>query len=77
MKTMAILGCGDFLRWQAESIQRSKQVKVTHLFDPDRSRAQGYAGIFDAKVAESAAAVQPARAQRARAPRNRLSPLPR
>jgi len=57
MKTMAILGCGDFLRWQAESIQRSKQVKVTHLFDPDRSRAQGYAGIFDAKVAESAAAV--------------------
>ena len=55
MKTMAILGCGDFLRWQAESIQRSKQVKVTHLFDPDRSRAQGYAGIFDAKVAESAA----------------------
>lgn len=57
MKKMGVLGCGDFLRWQAEFLCRSKQVTVTKLFDPDQSRAQGYAPIFDASPVESAEAI--------------------
>lgn len=42
-KRLGILGCGDFLRWQAGDLTKSKGVEVVKLFDPDASRAAGYA----------------------------------
>jgi len=40
---IGILGCGDFLRWQASSIGRSSRVAVRSLFDPDHARAERFA----------------------------------
>ncbi len=45
MKTykLGILGCGDFLRWQEGAINKSANVEVKSLFDPDTSRAAKFA----------------------------------
>lgn len=40
---LGILGCGDYLRWEASKISNSKRVSVKTLFDPDRKRAEKYA----------------------------------
>jgi predicted dehydrogenase len=52
MKThsIALFGCGDFLRWQADSLKNSKTVRVAALFDPDQTRAQKYANQFGCRV---------------------------
>jgi len=52
MKTLklAIFGCGDFLRWQADSLKSSKLVKVAALYDPDQARAAKFAEQFGARV---------------------------
>jgi predicted dehydrogenase len=51
---LGIIGCGDFLRWQADSIKKSKRIAVRALFDTDRGRAQKYAGQLGGRVADSA-----------------------
>lgn len=40
---MAILGCGDFLRWMTPDVKKSKRIAVKYLYDPDQARAQHYA----------------------------------
>lgn len=45
---LAIFGCGDFLRWQKNDLQKSTRVSVSALFDPDQDRAQKFAEEFGA-----------------------------
>ncbi|MDR1010866.1 MAG: Gfo/Idh/MocA family oxidoreductase [Opitutaceae bacterium] len=47
---LAIFGCGDFLRWQADAIKKSTRVNVAALFDPDGARARKYAGQLGGKL---------------------------
>lgn len=54
---IAILGCGDYLRWEHENIRRSKRVRVKLLYDPATERAEHYAEFFDARVAPSSDAI--------------------
>lgn len=54
---LGIIGCGDFLRWQAGSIKKSQRIAVRALFDTDASRAQKYAGELGGTVVDSAAAI--------------------
>ena len=42
MKNIAIFGCGDFLRWQSDSLKNSQHVKVAALYDPDEARAKKF-----------------------------------
>lgn len=51
---MAIVGCGDFLRWQADSIRNSKQLAVTRLYDPAPERARRYADQLGGSAAAAA-----------------------
>jgi predicted dehydrogenase len=48
MKTikMAILGCGDYLRWQAGDIRATENLKVKYLFDPRQEQAEKYAATL-------------------------------
>jgi len=48
--TLAIFGCGDFLRWQAADLKASKRVTVAAVYDPDRARAEHWAKEFSARV---------------------------
>lgn len=43
---LGIVGCGDFLRWQADDIRRSKRVKVVKLYDPRRAEAEKFAAML-------------------------------
>ena len=56
MKTfrLGIIGCGDFLRFQAPGILRSKNLQVAAVYDPDAERAKKYAGELKTRVAGSA-----------------------
>jgi predicted dehydrogenase len=49
-RSIAIFGCGDFLRWQADSLKASKAVKVAALYDPDQARAQKFAEQLGGRV---------------------------
>lgn len=53
---VGILGCGDYLRWQAPALQASHSIKVAKLFDPDLKRAEKWAaelgGVAVARDAE-------------------------
>lgn len=49
-KNIAVFGCGDFLRWQSDDLKRSRNVRVSALYDPDTARAEKYAAEFGAKV---------------------------
>jgi len=55
MKTynLGIIGCGDFLRWQADSLIDSKNVKVKSLFDPMKERAQKFADMLGGSAVDS------------------------
>jgi predicted dehydrogenase len=48
--SIAIFGCGDFLRLQADSLKSSKTVRVAALYDPDQTRAQKFGKPFDSCV---------------------------
>jgi predicted dehydrogenase len=50
MKNIAIFGCGDFLRWQSDSLKTSQHVKVASVYDPDAARAQKFADSLGARV---------------------------
>jgi predicted dehydrogenase len=52
MKThfIAIFGCGDFLRWQADSLKNSGAFRIAALYDPDQARAQKYCHQFGSRV---------------------------
>ena len=54
MKSIAIIGCGDFLRWQAPDLEGSLQIRVSHLVDPDLARAQAFATRFGAQALATA-----------------------
>jgi predicted dehydrogenase len=57
MKQIAIFGCGDFLRWQADDLKNSKNIRVAVVYDPDPVRASKWAAEFGASVADSQEAV--------------------
>jgi predicted dehydrogenase len=50
---LAILGCGDFLRWQAEDIQKSGNVEVAKLFDPRKAEAEKFAAMLGGKAVDT------------------------
>jgi predicted dehydrogenase len=54
---LGIVGCGDYLRWQAPALKASKRVTVAQVFDPDQNRAQQWAEKLGATVAKSAEAM--------------------
>jgi predicted dehydrogenase len=54
---LGIIGCGDFLRWQAGSIENAAGVDVTSLFDPNTARAEKFAAKLGGSVAASAEAL--------------------
>lgn len=58
MKTklqVGIIGCGDFLRWQADDIARSTRMAVAALYDPDTARARTYEAKVGGRAVASAA----------------------
>ena len=54
---LAVLGCGDFARWQSGSLKKSKLVKPVGFFDLDAARAKRYADEFGAAVCDSPEAI--------------------
>jgi predicted dehydrogenase len=48
--SIGIFGCGDFLRRQADSLEKSKAVRVVALHDPDQARTQEFASRFGSRV---------------------------
>lgn len=54
---VGILGCGDFLRWNAGPLGKSKKMAVKSLYDPDKSRAQTFAKDLGGGVVDSAEAI--------------------
>ncbi len=50
---MGVLGCGDFLRWQAGDIEKSSLIEVTKLYDPDTARAGKFAEQLKGQIASS------------------------
>ena len=50
--TIGILGCGDFLRWQSDSLKNSPSIKVGALFDPDKARAESFAADLGGKAVD-------------------------
>ncbi len=57
MKTISILGCGDFLHIQASWLQQSRDIRIGLLYDPDRTRAERFAARFGGRACESAEAI--------------------
>jgi predicted dehydrogenase len=55
--TLGVLGCGDFLRTQADFLKASSRIKVARLFDTDKNRAARWAASFNAQVADTADAI--------------------
>ncbi len=51
---LGIIGCGDFLRWQAPSLSSSTRLSVASVFDPSAERANHWATKLGARVAPSA-----------------------
>lgn len=47
---LAVVGCGDFLRWQLPQLQSATATRVRTLFDLDPSRAARFAGPLGAAV---------------------------
>ncbi len=50
---MAILGCGDYLRWQADDIKSTENLEVKYLFDPRKEQAEKYAAELGGTVVEN------------------------
>ena len=55
--TIGILGCGDFLRWQSDSLKNSPSITVGALFDPDKARAESFAADLGGKAVDNADAI--------------------
>lgn len=51
MKSISILGCGDFLRWQSHALSASKSISVRYLYDPQQDRAGRFAEALGGRVA--------------------------
>ncbi len=54
---LGVLGCGDFLRTQADFLKAAPHIKVAKLFDTDKARAAKWAGAFNAQAAETVDAI--------------------
>ncbi|HOK04656.1 MAG TPA: Gfo/Idh/MocA family oxidoreductase [Victivallales bacterium] len=50
---MAVIGCGDFLRWQANEIKNSKFVEVAKFYDPRKEQAEKFAKELGGKAVDS------------------------
>jgi predicted dehydrogenase len=57
MKTLGILGCGDFLRWEEDALARSEKLRVRSVYDPNRARAASWAKRLGAEAAGSEDAI--------------------
>ncbi|RMD81701.1 MAG: gfo/Idh/MocA family oxidoreductase [Lentisphaerae bacterium] len=47
---LAIVGCGDFLRWQADAIRQSHLLEVCKLYDPREEAARRFAAQLGGEV---------------------------
>jgi predicted dehydrogenase len=54
---IGIIGCGDFLRLEADHLLKTTQARVVSLYDPAREKAEHYANLFDGRIAPSAEAI--------------------
>ncbi len=54
---IGIIGCGDFLRWQAPELLKSEHVSVKALFDPRQEQAEKFATKLGGRVENSAEAI--------------------
>lgn len=54
---LAILGCGDFLRCERDSLTNSKNVRCVSFYDPDTSRAKHYAQELGGQAVDSPEAI--------------------
>ncbi|MFW5830192.1 MAG: Gfo/Idh/MocA family protein [Planctomycetota bacterium] len=54
---LGIIGCGDFLRWQADAIAAASNVSVVALFDPRKEAARRFADKLGGSVVDEAAAI--------------------
>ena len=50
---MAVIGCGDYLRWQAGDIKATKGLAVKYLFDPRHEQAEKYAAELGGKAVDN------------------------
>ncbi len=50
---MAIVGCGDFLRWQAGEIKDSGMLEVAKLYDPRKEQSAKFAEQLGGKAVDS------------------------
>ncbi len=49
-----LIGCGDYLRWEIDKLNNSKQFKVKSTFDLDRGKSESMAKKIHARPAEDA-----------------------
>lgn len=49
----ALIGCGDYLRWEIEKLNSCKLLKVTKTFDLDKAKSEKRASQLFAKAVES------------------------
>jgi len=54
---IGILGCGDFLRTQADGLKQSRSIAVKALYDPDFTRAERYASEIGGVSVQSDSAI--------------------
>lgn len=54
---MGIIGCGDYLRWQAGEIKSTAGLAVKYLTDPRREQAVKYAAELGGSVVDDAAII--------------------
>ena len=50
---VGIIGCGDYLRRQVETIRASRRIEIKSLYDIDVEKAGRYARMWDAEVVPS------------------------
>lgn len=55
--SLGILGCGDYLRWQAPTFQSSQRVTIDALYDPASERAEKWAQKLGGRAVPSAGAI--------------------
>ena len=54
---VGIIGCGDYLRRQVDTITASRRIEIKSLFDIEDEKAGRYARMFDGEVVSSTQAI--------------------
>ncbi len=52
-----LIGCGDFLRRQAETIVTSRRIEIKSLYDIEVEKARSFARLFDSEAVSSSEAI--------------------